>query len=220
MKLARESFKPSVEKYSRKYDASKIFVNPKLDETLYSALKSVKNSSASVANIDAIEKMSRRHTDLTLDLGKALLFLNNKAKFKKKSSCSRALRALTVLWSHLLRDITRSRRLNILSQVHPNHVGLLTRSADLLPIGGDDLFGGAFIKELLSQVQTAALVNSSVAPVASSTPKPSIPRPPHLSGPGASNNSYSNNNNYNRYVISFSLFSFIFFLLVVDVWRP
>jgi len=198
VKLAREAFKPSVEKYSKKYDASNIFVNPKLDESLYSALKSVKNSSASVANIDAIEKMSRRHTDLTLDLGKVLLFLNNKAKFKKKSPCSRALRALTVLWSHLLRDITRSRRLNILSQVHPNHVGLLTRSADLLPVGGDDLFGGAFIKELLSQVQTAALVNNSLAPTVSTT-KSSQSQPPPLSGPGASNYSYDN---YQRYVKS------------------
>ncbi|KAI9550772.1 hypothetical protein GHT06_004559 [Daphnia sinensis] len=33
-----------------------------------------------------------------------------------------------------------------------------------LPIGGEDLFGDAFIRELLAQVQTAALVNISVAP--------------------------------------------------------
>jgi len=81
-KVAREAFKPSVEKFSKKYDASNIFANPRLDEALCSVLKSAKNSSASVANIDALEKTCRRHTNLTFNLGKAVSFLN-KAYHKK-----------------------------------------------------------------------------------------------------------------------------------------
>ena len=152
VKAAREVFKPSVVK-DKKYDVSNLFVNRRVDETLHAALKSVKNFSASVANIDPQEKVYRRQTDLVLDMGKPLLFLVNKCKFKKKSSKALALKSLSMLWAHLLRDVTSARRVNILTQTHQNHLGLLSRAADMLSIGGDDLFGGPFIKELLAQVQ-------------------------------------------------------------------
>ncbi len=213
VKAAREAFKPSVERLDKKYDFSNLFTNPKLDESLYAALKLVKNSSASAANIDPQEKAYRKQTDLVLDMAKPLLFLVNKTKFKKNSSDALALKSLTFLWCHLFKDITAARRLNILSQVHPNHVGLLSRSTESLPIGGDDLFGDSFIKELLAQVQTAALVNNSITPPATSTPsKPS--RTP-LAGPSSSNPPQRYNDN-NRYV-TFCL-SQLFFFHVVSYW--
>lgn len=203
VKAAREAFKPSVEKLDKRYDASNLFTNPRLDETLYAALKSVKNSSAAVANIDPQEKVYRRQTDLILDMAKPLFFLVNKSKFKKKSSDALALKSLTMLWCHLFKDISTARRLNILSQVHPNHVGLLSRSAETLPIGGEDLFGDAFIRELLAQVQTAALVNISVAPSATSTPVKPRPQPP--AGPSNPNFSQRYHDN-NRYVFLICVF--------------
>jgi len=205
VKAAREAFKPTVEKMDKRYDASNVFTNPRLDGTLFTALQSVKNSTASVANIDPQEKIYRRQTDLVLDIGKPLLFLIKNSKFKKKSSNALALKTMSMLWVHLVKDISSARRLNIMTQVHRNHVDLLNRSADMLPIGGDDLFGDAFIKELVAQVQTAALVNNSVAgPSAASTPKAVSSNnnrpPPPLSGPGSSGNSSQQHFNDNRYV--------------------
>ncbi|KAK4006288.1 hypothetical protein OUZ56_011442 [Daphnia magna] len=142
VKAAREAFKPSVEKLDKRYDASNVFTNPRLDETLYAALKSVKNSSAAIANIDPQEKVYRRQTDLILDMAKPLLFLVNKNKFKKKSSDALALKSLTMLWCHLFKDISTTRRLTILSPF------------------------------------SAALVNISVAPSATSTPVKPRPQPP------------------------------------------
>ena len=120
------------------------------------------------------EKVFRRQSDLILDLAKPLLFLVSKNKFNKKSPDALALKSLFILWCDLFKDISSARRLTILAQVHPNHVGLLSRSVETLPIGGDDLFGDAFIRELLSQVQTIALFNNSVTRTASSTPARSI----------------------------------------------
>ena len=145
----------------KKYNASNLFTDSKLDESLYAVLKLFKNSSVSVANIDSQEKVYRKQTDLVLDMAKPLLFRMNKNKFKKNSSGALALKVLTFLLCHLFKDISAARRLNILSQVHPNHVGLHYRSTESLPIGGDDSFGDSFIKKLLAQVQTAALVNNS-----------------------------------------------------------
>ena len=118
--------------------------------------------------------MFRRQSDLILDLAKPLLFLVSKNKSNKKSPDALALKSLFILWCDLFKDISSARRLTILAQVHPNHVGLLSRSVETLPIGGDDLFGDAFIRELLSQVQTIALFNNSVTRTASSTPARSI----------------------------------------------
>ncbi|XP_032796903.2 uncharacterized protein LOC116933161 [Daphnia magna] len=201
VKVAREAFKPSVEKLEKKYDALNLLTNPRLDETLYAALKSVKHSSASVTNIYPQEKVYRRQADLILDMAKPLLFLVNKSKFKKNPSDAMALKSLSLLWCHLFKDISTTRRLNILSQVYPNHVGLLSRSAETLLIGGDDLFGDVCIKELLAQVHTAALVSNSVAPSATSTPAKSnmSNRPSSLTGPSTSNSS-QRNHDINRYI--------------------
>lgn len=77
-----------------------------------------------------------------------------------------------MLWSPLFRNITQARRFNILSQVHPDHTGLLSRAAEKLPIGSEDLFGDKFIRELLSQVKVASRVSTSVSatPASASTP--------------------------------------------------
>jgi hypothetical protein len=202
VKAAREAFKPTVEKMDKKFDASNIFTNPRLDGTLFTALQTVKNSTASVSNIDPQEKIYRRQTDLVLDIGKPLLFLVQSSKFKKKSSNALALKTMAMLWAHLVKDISSARRLNIMTQVHRNHVDLLNRSAELLPVGGEDLFGDAFVKELVAQVQTAALVRNSIAgPSATSTPKSGTGDnnnrpPPPLTGPGTSANSSHQGDGY------------------------
>ena len=179
LKSAREAFKPNVKRDKKAgVSASELFTNPKLDETFYSALKSAKSSNASMSNIDQLEKVYRKQTDVILDMAKPLFFLLER-KSKRSDKDSKALRTLSLLWAHLFREITHSRRLNILSQTHPNHIGLLSRAAEKLPIGGEDLFGAEFVNELISQVKTASLVNSSLAgPSASSTPGKSRRSPP------------------------------------------
>ena len=74
MKAAREAFKPSVEKpTNKKCDASNLFTNPRLDESLYAALKSVKNSLALlVANIDPQGQSTPIHQ--ILGAGKSPIF--------------------------------------------------------------------------------------------------------------------------------------------------
>ena len=202
LKAAREAFRPDVKRDKKaKFCASELFTNPKVDETLYTALKAVKNSSASVANVDPLEKIYRKQTDTALDMAKPLFLLLNGKKRKRDKKDAEAIRTLSVIWSHHFRELTHARRLNILSQTHPNHVGLLSRAADKLPVGGEDLFGPDFITELVSQVKTAAQVSSSLAgPAATSTPAKSNDRrsPPPL----------HDSRNNNRYVdFSSSLFS-------------
>ena len=200
LKAAREAFKPDVKRDKKaKFCASELFTNPKVDETLYTALKAVKNSSASVANVDPLEKIYRKHTDTALDMAKPLFLLLNGKKKKRDKKDEEAFRTLSVLWVHHFRELTNARRLNILSQTHPNHVGLLTRAADKLPVGGEDLFGSDFITDLVSQVKTAAQVSSSMAgSSATSTPAKANDR----RSPPPNNDSLSYNNNYNRYVDS------------------
>ena len=97
VKAAREAFQPSL-KRDKKNDGSDIFTNPKLDESLYSALKKARNSSASVINIDPQEKIYRKQSDLVLDLGKPLLFMASRSKNKKKSKAdSIALKSALML---------------------------------------------------------------------------------------------------------------------------
>ncbi|KAK4037714.1 hypothetical protein OUZ56_029748 [Daphnia magna] len=149
VKAAREAFKPSL-KRDKKYDGSDLFTNPKLDESLYSALKKARNSAASVVNIDPQEKIYRKQTDLVLDLAKHILFMASQAKNKKKCRSD-------------------------------HHTVLLSRAAEKLPIGSEDLFGDKFIRELLSQVKVASRVSTSVyaTPASTSTPiKPSTSRTP------------------------------------------
>ncbi len=68
------------------YDGSVLFINPKLDETLYSAFKLVKNFSSSVANINPQERIYRRQTDLVLDMAEPILFtVKNEILFLNES---------------------------------------------------------------------------------------------------------------------------------------
>lgn len=140
LKSAREAYKPNVKRDKKaSVSASELFTNPKLDESFYAALKSAKNSNASMPNIDQLEKVYRKQTDVVLDMAKPLLFLLER-KSKRSDKDTKALKTLSLLWAHLFREITHSRRLNILTQTHPNHIGLLSRAAEKLPVGGEDLF--------------------------------------------------------------------------------
>jgi hypothetical protein len=162
VKSAREAYTPIVKRGKKaSVSASDLFTNPKLDETFYGALKSAKNSSATMAKIDQLEKVYRKQTDFVLDMATPLLFLLNK-KRKRSNNDSKALRSLLMLWVHLFREITHSRRLNILTQTHPNHIGLLSRAAEKPPVRGEDLFGTDSVNELVSQVKTASLIINSV----------------------------------------------------------
>ncbi|EFX70981.1 hypothetical protein DAPPUDRAFT_112214 [Daphnia pulex] len=161
IKAAREAYRPDVKRDKKaSVSASELFTNLKLDETFYAALKSTKNSNASMPNIDQLEKVYRKQTNVVLDMAKPLLF-PLKRKIKRSDKDTKALKTLLLLSAHLFRKITHSRRLNILTQTHPNHIGLLFRAAEKLPVGGEDLFGTEFVNELISQVKTVTLVNSS-----------------------------------------------------------
>jgi hypothetical protein len=152
-----------------------------------------------MANIDQLEKVYRKQTDFILDMAKPLLFLLNK-KRKRSNNDSKALRSLLMLWVHLFREITHSRRLNILTQTHPNHIGLLSRAAGKLPVGGEDLFGTDFVNELVSQVKTASLIISSVAGPSTSATPGKLSRSHPLYG------SPNDNNSFARYANSFLIF--------------
>jgi hypothetical protein len=203
LKSAREAYKPIVKRGKKaSVSASDLFTNPKLDETFYGALKFAKNSSGTMANIDQLEKVYRKQTDFILDMAKPLLFLLNK-KRKRSNNDSKALRSLLMLWVHLFREITHSRRLNILTQTHPNHIGLLSRAAGKLPVGGEDLFGTDFVNELVSQVKTASLIISSVAGPSTSATPGKLSRSHPLYG------SPNDNNSFARYANSFLIFCFL-----------
>jgi hypothetical protein len=197
LKAAREAYRPDVKRDKKaSVSASELFTNPKLDETFYAALKSTKNSKASMPNIDQLEKVYRKQTDVVLYMAKPLLFLLERQR-KRSDKDTKALKTLKLLWAHLFREITHSRRLNILTQTHPNHIGLLSRAAEKLPVGGEELFGTEFVNELISQVKTATLVNSSAAgPSATSIPGKCRRSPPPLHD---SRNNRSNNS-FGRYV--------------------
>lgn len=110
VKAAREAFKPAVERLDKKCDASRILTNPRLDGTLFTALQLIKISSISIANIDPEEKIYKRQTDLIFDIGKPLVFRVNNSKFKKKYSNALALKSLSMLWAHLVKDIASARQ--------------------------------------------------------------------------------------------------------------
>jgi hypothetical protein len=140
---------------------------------LYSALKKARNSTASVVNIDPQEKIYRKQTNLFLDLAKPLLLMSSRATNKKKSrSDHTALKSALMLWFPFFCNITQARRFNILSQVHPDHTGLLSRAAEKLPIGSENLLGDKFMRELLSQVKVASRVSTSVSTTQASASTP------------------------------------------------
>jgi hypothetical protein len=129
-------------------------------------------------NIDALKKVYRKHT--------ASWTWPNLSSFSLRGKAREATRSprhweLSLLWVHLFREITDSGRLNILTQTHPNHIGLLYRAAEKLAVGGEDLFEAELVNELTLQIKTATLVNSSVAgPSAISAPGKPRRLPPSL----------------------------------------
>jgi hypothetical protein len=121
---AREAYKPNVNRDRKaSVSVSELFAYPKLDETFYAALKSAKNSNVLMSNIDQLEKVYRKQTDVVLDMDKLRFFLRD-GKSRRSDKDSKALRTRSLLWAHLFREIT----------------------------GGGDLFGAEFVKELISQV--------------------------------------------------------------------
>ena len=60
-----------------------------------------------------------------------------------------AIKIALRLWATLFRDIIKSRRHNILSQVYPEYLGLLDR--DDIWSGGEDLFAHGFLKHLVEE---------------------------------------------------------------------
>ena len=60
-----------------------MFTYPRLDETLYVALKTAKGSSTAVANVSPMEKIYRRQTDTILDMAKPL-FLSPRQRKEKE----------------------------------------------------------------------------------------------------------------------------------------
>jgi hypothetical protein len=76
-----------------------------------------------MSNIDQLEKVYRKQTDVVLDMDKLRFFLRD-GKSRRSDKDSKALRTRSLLWAHLFREIT----------------------------GGGDLFGAEFVKELISQV--------------------------------------------------------------------
>ena len=149
IKKCREIYKPTLK---RKAD---LLVNPSLDESIYLRLKQSKNSNAAKANIDPAEKAFKKLSFKVLDLVKPLLFLASRSKLKRKSkSDTVAIKIALRLWAALFRDITKTRRLNILSQVYPEFIGLLDRT-DIWS-GGEDLFGRKFLKHLVEEAKSQA----------------------------------------------------------------
>ena len=149
MKKCREIYKPTLK---RKAD---LLVNPSLDESIYLRLKASKSSNATKANIDPAEKAFKKLSFKVLDLVKPLLFLASRTKLKRKSkSDAVAIRIALRLWAAIFRDIIKTWRLNILSQVYPEFIGLLDRT-DIWS-GGEDLFGRKFLKHLVEEAKSQA----------------------------------------------------------------
>ena len=149
VKKCREIYKPTLK---RKAD---LLTNPTLDESIYIRLKAAKGSNATKANIDPTEKALKKLSFKVLDLVKPLLFLASHEKSKRKSkSDGNAVKIAIRLWATLFRDIIRSRRHNILSQVYPEYLGLLER--DDIWFDGDNLFGRKFLKHLVEEAKSQA----------------------------------------------------------------
>jgi hypothetical protein len=153
VKKCRDIYKPTLK---RKAD---LLTNPTLDESIYIRLKAAKGSNATKANIDPTEKALKKLSFKVLDLVKPLLFLASREKSKRKSkSDGNAVKIAVRLWATLFRDIIRSRRHNILSQVYPEYLGLLER--DDIWSDGDNLFGRKFLKHLVEEAKSQATLAS------------------------------------------------------------
>jgi hypothetical protein len=136
-------------------------INPNLDEAFYIRLKAVKSLSAAKANIDPIEKIYRNQTFKILDLVNPLLFLAS--RIKKRRNLEPTPRRWRWFWSSGQwctthpNDITNERRRNILGQIYPQNIGLLDDKANILPTGGEHLFGPKFTQTLVEQLKTWTL---------------------------------------------------------------
>ncbi|KZS10033.1 Uncharacterized protein APZ42_025603 [Daphnia magna] len=132
-----------------------ILINPSLDESVMLRLKTSKGSHVTKANIDPTKKTLRKFSFKILDLAKPLLFLAGRKKLKRKSkSGSIAIKIALQLWATLLRDVIKTRRHNILSQVYPEFIGLLERT-DIWS-GGEDLFDRKILKHLVGEARSQA----------------------------------------------------------------
>jgi hypothetical protein len=99
----------------------------------------------------ALKKLSFK----VLDLVKPLFFLAGRSRLKRKSKSDiMAIRIPLRLWATLFRDIIKSRRYNILSQVYPEYLGWL--DWDDIWSGGEDLFGRRFLKHLVEEAKSQA----------------------------------------------------------------
>ena len=116
IRKCREIYKPTLKR------KAELLTNPTLDESVYIRLKAAKGSNAIKANIDPTEKALKKLSFKILDLVKPLLFLVSRERLK---SDGKAIKIAIRLWAILFRDIIRSRRQNILSQVYPEFLGLL-----------------------------------------------------------------------------------------------
>ncbi|XP_045030378.1 uncharacterized protein LOC123472583 [Daphnia magna] len=149
IKKCREMYKPTLKRKAN------ILINPSLDESVFLRLRTFKGSHATKANIDPTEKTLRKLSFKILDLVKPLLFLAGRRKLRRKSkSDSIAIKIALRLWATLLRDVIKTRRHNILSQVYPEFTGLLERT-DIWS-GGEDLFGRKFLKHLVGEARSQA----------------------------------------------------------------
>ncbi len=149
VKKCREIYKPTLK------EKSDLLTNPTLDESIYLRLKASKGSNAAKANIDPTEKAYKKLSFKVLDLVKPLLFLAGRSNLRRRSSSDcKAVKMALRLWAVLFRDIIRTRRHNILSQVYPEFVGLLDR--DDIWSGGEDLFGRKFLKHLVDEAKSQA----------------------------------------------------------------
>jgi hypothetical protein len=97
-----------------------LLTNLSLDESIYIRLRAAKDSNATKANVDLKEKVLMKPSFKIFDFVKPLLFLASREKLKRKSKIDGKLIRIAIrLWATLFCDIIRSRRHNILLQVHP-----------------------------------------------------------------------------------------------------
>ena len=137
-------------------------------------------------------------------MAKPMLLLLNKSKKKKSRNDFEAIRTFAILWVHHFRQLTHDRRLNILKQTH---VGLLSRAAEKLPLGGEDLFGSEFLSELVTQVKTAAQVSRSLTSLATASKPPTQRSPPCV----VDSQKVSRNSNRYKVFLYVKLFIIFFF---------
>ena len=155
--IDEKNVKKSRERYVPCFKGNRVSLKvPELDESLYIRLKTIKKSTASKANIDSVEKAWRQFQYKIFDLGKPMLFLNSikKGKSSKKTNdqVKKAGRCAMKLWSVLVREVNKIRRLNILHQTYPKYETLLNNTTILKD--QNYLFGEVFLNKLVRHAAT------------------------------------------------------------------